>query len=141
MRSKSVKVDLSYPVLYENVFHSPRINDIGLYYLSRRFGDNETLLYIGKTSSSFYNRLLSHKEWFEQYKGKRLVRLGIIVQPKNYDDGLIADIESALIHEMQPFENTDKKNWYSFYNMCEITNTGYRGLLPTTIFMKDHIRK
>ena len=139
MRIKTVKINWSYPVLYENIFSSIRVNEKGIYYLSRKFGDKETLLYIGKTSNSFYNRLNSHKYWLNLYRGKLFVRLGIIISPKTYDDNLITDVESALIYEMQPFENTDKTNGYYYLNECKIVNTGYRGLLPPVISMREHI--
>ncbi|HZK02155.1 MAG TPA: hypothetical protein VFC96_04750 [Anaerovoracaceae bacterium] len=139
MRAKKVNIDWSYPRTYENIFYSPQIYDIGLHYLSRKYGNNETLLYIGKTSNSFYNRLNSHKYWLNLYRGKLFVRLGIIISPKTYDDSLITDVESALIYEMQPFENTDKTNGYYYLNECKIVNTGYRGLLPPVISMWEHI--
>jgi len=139
MRSKIVKIEWSYPRTYDNIFYSPQINDIGIYCLSRKYGENETLLYIGKTNHSFYSRLNSHKEWFEQYKGKRLVRLGTITWPKKVDDRLISFIESALILATEPFENTHSRNSYSYYDDYEyqIINSGYRGILPKTISTKD----
>jgi len=139
MRIKTVKIYWTYPVLYENIFSSIKVSEKGIYYLSRNFGDKETLLYIGKTSNSFYNRLNSHKYWLNLYRGKLFVRLGIIISPKTYDDSLITDVESALIYEMQPFENTDKTNGYYYLNECKIVNTGYRGLLPPVISMWEHI--
>ena len=139
MRIKTVKINWTYPVLYENIFSSIKVSEKGIYYLSRKFGDKETLLYIGKTSNSFYNRLNSHKYWLNLYRGKLFVRLGIIISPKTYDDRLITNVESALIYEMQPFENTDKTNGYYYLNECKIVNTGYRGLLPPVISMWEHI--
>lgn len=138
MRSRIVKIEWSYPRTYDNIFYSPQINDIGIYCLSRKYGENETLLYIGKTNHSFYSRLSSHQFWFEQYKGKLIVRLGIITQPSKYDNELIEDIESAIIYEIKPLENTDKINGYTCWNVCEIENSGYRGLLPRIIDMRNH---
>lgn len=138
MKTKKVIVDWSDPRTYDSVFYSPRIQDIGLYCLSRKYGNNETLLYIGKTNHSFYSRLSSHQFWFEQYKGKLFVRLGIITQPSKYDNELIEDIESAIIYEIKPLENTDKINGYTCWNVCEIENSGYRGLLPRIIDMRNH---
>lgn len=139
MRIKTIKINWSYPILYANIFSSNKINDKGIYYLSRKFGDKETLLYIGKTNNSFYNRLYSHKDWLNEYRGKVFVRLGIIVSPKTYDDNIITDVESALIYEMKPFENTDKVNGYHYLTECEIINTGYKGLLPPIISMRNQI--
>ena len=87
MRSRIVKIEWSYPRTYDNIFYSPQINDIGLYCLSVKSNKGkEELIYIGKTNHSFYSRLSSHQEWFNLYRGKRLVRLGVIRQPKKYDD-------------------------------------------------------
>lgn len=139
MRSRIVKIDWSYPRIYGNVFYLPQINEVGLYCLSVKSNKGkEDLIYIGKTNHSFYSRLSSHQEWFSLYRGKRLVRLGTITQPKKYDDELITDIESALIYEIKPFENTDKIYGYSCYNVCKIENSGYRGLLPRIIDMRNH---
>ncbi len=139
MHIKTIKINWSYPVLYSNIFSSDMINEKGLYYFSRKFGGKETLIYIGKTSNSFYSRLHSHKYWINEYRGKVFVRLGTIVSPKIYDDSIITDMESALIYEMKPFENTDKINGYYYVNECKIINTGYRGLLPCVISMQNQI--
>ncbi len=139
MQAKKVIIEWSYPRTYDNIFYLPQINEVGLYCLSVKSNKGkEELIYIGKTNHSFYNRLGSHQEWFSLYRGKRLVRLGVIKQPKKYDNELITDIESALIYEIKPFENTDKINGYSCYNVCEIENSGYRGLLPRIIDMRNH---
>ncbi|NLB17676.1 MAG: hypothetical protein GX825_02830 [Syntrophomonadaceae bacterium] len=140
MRSKIVKIEWSYPRTYDNIFYSPQINDIGLYCLSVKSNKGkEELIYIGKTNHSFYSRLSSHQEWFNLYRGKRLVRLGVIRQPKKYDDELISFVESALILQTGPFENTQSRNSYSYYDDYEyqIINSGYRGILPKTISTKD----
>ena len=52
---------------------------------------------------------------------------------------IITDVESALIYEMKPFENTDKLNGYCYFNECKIINTGYRGVLPSVICMEDQV--
>jgi hypothetical protein len=138
VRIKSIEINWSYPVIYENVFSSNKISEKGIYYISRKFGNKETLLYIGKTSNSFYCRLTNHESWVSQYRGKIYVRLGTIVSPKIYDDSLVTDIESALIFEMKPFENTCKVKSYSCETECKIINTGYKGALPSVVSMQEH---
>ncbi|MBU5428413.1 hypothetical protein KQI41_18650 [Tissierella pigra] len=138
MSVKTIKIHWSYPIIYQNIFYSDGIYGKGIYYISRKFGNNETLLYIGKTSSSFYNRLSCHKYWIDQYRGKVFIRLGEIISPKCCNDGIITDVESTLIYEMKPIENTDKINGYYYSNLCKIINTGYKGILPTIITMEDH---
>lgn len=139
MKIKTVKIEWSYPRAYENIFNSPKINGVGIYCLSRKYGDKETLLYIGKSNHSFKSRLNSHQEWFEQYKGKRLVRLGIIAWPEKLDDKLTSFVESALILATEPYENTQSRKSYTYFDDCEyeIINTGYRGLLPKIIKTAD----
>lgn len=139
MNIKMITIHWSYPLLYENIIYSNRINNKGIYYVSRKFGSKETLLYIGKTNSSFHSRLNAHKYWINQYRGKVYVRLGTIISPKNCNDSVIKDVESALIYEMKPFENTDKLNGYCYFNECKIINTGYRGVLPSVICMENQI--
>lgn len=139
MRIKTIKVNWSYPILYENIFSYGKIYEKGIYYLSRKFGNNETLLYIGKTNNSFFNRLYCHSDWLSEYRGKILVRLGIIISPKNYDDSLITDIESAIIYKLKPIENTDKIKSYTYYNECKILNIGYKGVLPSVLSMREQI--
>lgn len=139
MRLKNVVVKWRYPVPYETIMNNDAVNELGIYYLSRKHGHNETLLYIGKSHNSIYNRLKSHQLWLGQYRGKIFVRVGLIVSPREYDHQLIVDVESALIHESKPIENTDKIHSYTYTYECKIHNTGYRGKLPTVVSMRNHI--
>lgn len=101
MNIRNVTLEWSYPKLIDNILEDDRIYEKGIYCIYRRFGKNKTLLYIGKTADCFYNRITSHYEnWINNYRGKKYVRLGIIISPKNYEDDLIEDIEGALIYEM-----------------------------------------
>lgn len=43
MGARIVEINWSYPQLYERVFNSSRLNEIGLYCLSRKFGENEKM--------------------------------------------------------------------------------------------------
>ena len=84
-RPPRVTLKWQYPCVIENVLIDDRIYERGVYYISRKFGRKETLLYIGKTYISFRDRLLSHieNEKFANYRGKLLVRLGFIFIPVN----------------------------------------------------------
>jgi hypothetical protein len=140
MRLRTIELKWSYPILYQNIFSYPdRISEKGIYYLSRKFGASETLLYIGKTSNNFCNRLSSHESWLNQHRGKIYVRLGGILFPQNYDNSIITDVESALIYELKPLENTDKTQSYNYTNDLKIINTGYRGVLPAVVSMREQI--
>ena len=135
-----------YPRQIDYIFYDKQIYEKGIYFISRKFGKNNTPLYIGKTYDCFYNRLSNHlaNEKFTNYRGKILVRLGIIDSPKNiiYEEmkDIIDDIEKGLIYEMRnvlPL-NTMSVNSYTVKKFYIIVNTGYRGVLPTRIYMRKH---
>ena len=136
-------VDWSFPRRLELNWYNENLREKGLYYISRKFGGKETLLYIGKTSDKFYNRFCAHYwSWMPWYRGEKYFRLGIITYPERPSDmgQLIIDVESALIYTMQP-----KVNWMSKKNIAPrheyiITNTGYRGELHPEISMRDFRR-
>lgn len=110
MRKKTVIIHWSYPIKLENVFSKEAISHIGIYCIYRRFGNNTTLLYIGKTSYSFKSRLFCREQtWLKYLRGQIFVRFGEIISPTAIDDTLIEDIESALIYCKDPIYN-DKKN-------------------------------
>jgi len=128
----------------DKAWYDGQLANIGIYYISRRFGTSHTLLYIGQTSDSFYNRFLDHQvSWLQQVRGTIHIRLGYIIYPLNKTGDemaqLIKDAEGALIYEMQPPYNTDRKNCYTPAHLYLITNTRYKGQLPETVSMRDHI--
>lgn len=140
MRLKTITLKWSYPILYQNIFaYTDRMQEKGIYYLSRKFGNTETLLYIGKTNNNFCNRLSSHESWLNEYRGKIYVRLGIIISPQIYDDSVITDVESALIYELKPVDNTDKTKSYCYTNELKIINAGNKGVLPDVVSIRDHV--
>ena len=58
---KEITIKWSYPKEIDKVLESEAADGIGIYYISRMFGDKETLLYIGKSTASFRSRLENHK--------------------------------------------------------------------------------
>lgn len=138
MNIRNITLEWSYPKRLENIFDDERVYDKGIYCIYRRFGGNDTLIYIGKTKDSFFNRLSCHCEnWINKYRGEKFVRLGVIVSPQVYDDQIIEDVESALIYEMQPLHNTDKCKTYHYTYECKVKNTRYRGHLPEEVSMRE----
>ena len=124
------------------------MNDIGIYYISRKFGENQSILYIGKTTYNFGSRLESHKEyWIDTYRGEKYVRLGRIVHPKNISEEelktLINDAERTLIFylsnmdEYKLIANIVSTKSTNFDNILKITNIGYRGQLPKELFIPE----
>jgi hypothetical protein len=120
------------------------MQDIGIYYITRRFGEKVSDLYIGKTIYSFQSRLESHRwYWTDDYRGKKEVRLGTIVKPKSISDEdlyqLIADAESTLIHLMRDslIRNVQCISSCNPSQRLYITNTGWRGNLPAEMYISD----
>lgn len=144
-RMKNVTINWSYPRLLANMWYDEQMNNIGLYYISRKFGTKETLLYIGQTYDCYYNRLASHNYWWlSYYRGNKYVRLGEVIckSVKSDEDmrQLIKDVEGALIYEMRDMlrENIMGIRSYSPRHLYRIMNTGYRGELSATVSMRDH---
>jgi hypothetical protein len=143
MNKKEIPVNVkwSYPRDFENAKETiMSYEGFGLYCISRIFGENETIIYIGKTKSRFRDRLKEHqKKWILNYRGKIIVRFGTITIPETVTEDLLIDVESAIIYEIQPIQNTDKKNQYHFNKIYKIINEGYLGKLPKQICIKDHL--
>ena len=145
-RQKKVTVKWSYPKLLATNWYSDDLKGKGLYYISRKFGRKETLLYIGQTFDSYYNRLIAHDwNWLGLYRGKKYFRLGSIIYPSNRSDEemkqLLKDVESALIFGTAPTPKENSKSTISYTpkHLYIITNEGYRGELLETIAMREHI--
>jgi hypothetical protein len=141
---KKITIEWSYPKEFESVLIDSRMNDIGIYYITRKFGSSESNLYIGKTTYSFISRLDSHKwNWLNDYRGKKCVRLGKVITPKNISNEelyqLINDAERTLIYTMS---DRLKKNIVSTQTCnpnyrLKITNVGYRGGIPSEVYIPD----
>lgn len=129
--------------VYDYMNHS-LASDYGIYMITRIWGTNsekeypEKLLYIGKTSGSFIQRLKDHTSyWIPELRGRVLVRFA----PVHLADNELEDIESALIYEAQPVENTSKMKGYTFRSeyLFEITNVGDIGPLPKVVNAADQL--
>lgn len=101
---------------------------------------NETIIYIGKTESRFRDRLKNHKKsWLSNYRGEKIVRFGTIIKPITVTKDIINDAESAIIFEIEPKHNTDKKREYNFTELYKIENKNYKGKLPKYIDINSHL--
>lgn len=143
---KRITIEWSYPIEINSILQKECMNDIGIYYISRKFGEKQSILYIGKTTYNFKSRLESHKEyWLDTYRGKKFVRLGKIVSPKNISEEemkeLINDAERTIIFYLSNIDehelvvNVVSTKSTEFDNTLKITNTGYRGQLPEELFI------
>ncbi len=141
---QEITIKWSYPMNIENILSDERMSDVGIYYITRRFGGHVSDLYIGKTIYSFKSRLKSHWwYWLDQYRGKKLVRLGTIVKPQKLSEEeriqLINDVEATLIFCMrdQLIHNTMCKQTCNPSQRLKIFNIGWRGNIPAEVFITD----
>lgn len=141
---RRVTIEWSYPMDIDNILLDERMQDIGIYYITRKFGNNVSNLYIGKTIYNFGSRLESHRWfWTDNYRGRKEVRLGTIVKPKYLNNEelyqLISDVEATLIYLMSDSLIHNNKCTLSCNpsQRIKITNIGYRGDLPSEMYIKD----
>ena len=141
---RRVTIEWSYPMDIDNILLDERMQDIGIYYITRKFGNNVSNLYVGKTIYSFGGRLESHRWfWTDDYRGRKEVRLGTIVKPKYINNEelyqLISDVEATLIYLMSDSLIHNNKCTLSCNpsQRIKITNIGYRGDLPPEMYIKD----
>lgn len=141
---RNIIISWSYPINIENILSDKRMNDIGVYYITRNFGGKVSDLYIGKTTYSYKSRLESHRwYWLDNYRGKKYIRLGTIVKPKCESEKnlkqLINDAESTLIFccGEQLVKNKMCKETCNPSQRLHIFNTGWRGNIPEEVFIAD----
>ncbi len=138
---KVAEIQWSYPRVFESAILT-ELSQVGwgLYYISRKFGDNETLLYIGLTfDQNFKSRLKSHlNTWMSDYRGTKYIRFGEFIKPRTITKDIIEDVESCFIYELDPVQNKNKTATYSYTNEYKVISSGYRGVIPTEISMKEH---
>ena len=143
---RKIVVDWSYPMEINSILSDARMSDVGLYYITRNFGGHISDLYIGKTTYSYKSRLESHWwYWLDNYRGKKYVRLGTIVKPRNLSEDdrkqLINDAEMTLIYccgnQLPLIHNTMCKSSCNPSQRLHIFNTGRRENLPAEVFIPD----
>ena len=140
-KQKVIIINWSYPREFENEKETElSYEGYGIYCISRKFGGNETILYIGKTDKQFRDRLKSHSSiWLNDYKGEKIVRFGTIIKPITVTSEIINDVESAIIYDIKPKHNKSKINSYQFFEEYIVLSEGYRGKLPKMIDIRNHI--
>lgn len=141
---RKIMIEWSYPMDIDNILYDARMSDIGVYYITRKFANHISDLYIGKTIHSYKSRLESHWwDWLDNYRGKKFVRLGTIIKPKNLSDDelkqLINDAEMTLIYCLgsQLIHNTKCIASCNPSQRLEITNIGRRGNIPEKVWISD----
>lgn len=145
-RVHHIIIDWSYPTKLESIDTHWRCNENGLYYISRKFGDKESPIYIGETKREFITRINEHYKGVSDFfskRGEKYVRLGAIVKPKtlsNYDDieykHLRQTIESMIVEDLyvrglaSALCNIRQVASYTPWFKLHIENIGNRGNLP-----------
>jgi hypothetical protein len=125
---------------FESFYNKDIALSSGIYAIYRVYGEKESLLYIGKTSRTFWQRISEHqKDWLWDVKGKIQIRLGLLEFPDSgrYASKKLADVESLLILWHLPKENTTSTGYYWGRDDLEIINLGRRGLLAKRVSASD----
>jgi hypothetical protein len=122
-------------------FYSKEISqNIGIYAIYRVYGEKETLMYIGKTIRSFYQRINEHsKDWLWNVKGQIRIRIGILEFPNGgkFSTQKLADVESLLILWHTPKENTTSTVYYRGRSDLVVINLGRKGLLDKKVLANE----
>lgn len=145
---KNITIEWTYPMDIDNIIYDERMCDIGLYYITckrkSKYGFNERDLYIGKTTYNYGSRLDSHwKNWIDDYRGKKFVRLGYLVKPYYTGEDkikqLINDAEKTIIWLMRDSLIHNKQCMKDCHpiNRLIIKNIGFRGNLSAEMGFTD----
>lgn len=139
MRNHDIKINWSKPYTFEEVLKCLEGDGRGLYCISRIFGENESIIYIGKATNTFKSRLKRHgKNWIDLYKGDKLVRLGTIIE-RPYSERVVTHAENALIYELKPQQNTMSSKGYTYRQEYIVHSFGNRGKLPAIVDMRYQV--
>ncbi|MCU4177311.1 hypothetical protein [Carboxylicivirga sp. N1Y90] len=141
---KNITIQWTYPKTFESAYYSDDSYGRGVYQITRVFGGNESLLYIGlvkKEGRDFYKRLEEHKkDWLDNVRGKVYIRFGKLEPRQGFtlSEEVIETIEGALIYEHEPKENTCKRNTYTIHHDMLIFNEGFRGYMKPQVDTRKH---
>lgn len=128
------------PFNIETFYHKEIALNIGVYAIYCVNGEEEILLYIGKTRRNFMQRITEHnKDWLCNVNGQIKIRLGLLEVPNGgrYSVKKLADVESLLILWHAPKENTTSTVYYRGRFDLEVINTGRRGLIDRMVSAID----
>jgi hypothetical protein len=121
----------------------PQESDNGIYQITRVWGVEESLLYIGivwADRRDFYTRMNEHrKQWLGQFRGVNY-RFAHVVPLRGLvrDRQLVEEIEGALINQLLPPYNDKKTVTYSLRRDLCIVSQGYRGEAPKRLNTGEH---
>ncbi|MDE6418022.1 MAG: hypothetical protein K2K49_02300 [Duncaniella sp.] len=109
-RIHHIIIEWSRPSRLDNIDANWKCVKNGLYYISRKFGNVESPIYIGETKRDFITRINEHYRDVSEFlnkRGEKYIRLGTIIKPKSlssYNDlefkHLLQTIESELVKDL-----------------------------------------
>lgn len=155
-RVHTIKIKWTLPIpLDKKKFEELRADKYcGWYYITRKFGETETALYIGKAEGFIYKRILQHskrdsRESYMNRKGLKLVRFGTVenvtlntkekISRHYHLDRFLKTIESELIQVAQPLSNISQSKKYTrWYKFRIISSNISSDLLNHVIENKDN---
>lgn len=137
-----ISIKWTYPKDVYTAYNSDESYGRGVYQVTRLFGGNESLLYIGlvkKSNRNFYERLDEHWPWLKETRGRVFIRFGRILPRKGFKltEELIETIEGVMIFDSQPHWNDKKLNSFTIHKNLRIQNSGYRGYVAKTLDTRD----
>ncbi len=124
------------PHSLQHFFTKEISTNYGVYAIYRIYGNKQTLLYIGKTTRSFWQRISEHdKKWFCNIKGRIIIRVGVLVNSEGgrFSAKRLSDVESLLVLWHHPCENTSCTRYYSGRMALEVVSHGRRGLIDREV--------
>lgn len=133
---ENIIINWSGPYGIENLNKYDIAYNSGIYAISRVWGNNETLLYLGKTVRDFATRLDEHQvAWVNAIQGQIKVRVGVLEfeQGRIYSKKKLGDVEALLINWHKPQYNTMSKNYYYGRRKLTVINRGRKGALSTKV--------
>ena len=138
MPSPVVTLKWEKPVSIDEAIDDPGSITSGVYYITRQYGDKQTLYYIGKTAGSgVRGRLKQHAgSTVKNYRGKKMVSFARISKENcaGFDLKLLIDeVESLLIYSAEPEYNVQKKSTYRPKIEFILKNTGAKGTLSPSL--------
>lgn len=139
---QTVVIKWSGPYTLENLHKREAALNNGIYTIYRRYGNKETLLYIGKTQRSILQRIKEHeKDWLFNVRGQILIRVGTLVYSteNRFSSKRLRDVEALLITWHCPPENTSCVVYYRGRFNLKIINIGRRGLIDRHVNAEDLI--
>ena len=129
---ENVIINWNGPYKFENIGQYEIANNNGIYSISRVWGNNETLIYLGKTVRNFETRLNEHQiNWLNGVRGQIKVRFGVLEfeQGRHFSSSKLSDVEALLINCHRPLFNSKSMNYYYGRGELVVNNKGRKGKL------------